>query len=78
MLAAANSRCLTSIERISMGVGFSFLKQLQAQHGREGGFAAYNGSGPAAVAYGQRAMERAAIWHGRLVKAAPQLKGTTS
>jgi hypothetical protein len=53
----------------NMGVGFNFLKQLQAIHGREGGFAAYNGSGPAAVAYGQRAMERAAIWHDRFVKA---------
>lgn len=53
----------------NMGVGFTFLKQLQAEHGREGGFAAYNGSGPAAVAYGQRAMERAAIWHDRFLKA---------
>jgi len=40
----------------NMQVGFHFLHGLQQEHGLEGGFAAYNGSGPAAVAYGQRAM----------------------
>jgi hypothetical protein len=55
--------------RYNMEVGFEFLKQLQAEHGQQGGFAAYNGSGPAAEAYGERAMERAATWHSRFVKA---------
>jgi hypothetical protein len=41
----------------NMTVGFHFLHGLQTEHGIEGGFVAYNGSGPAAVAYGARAME---------------------
>lgn len=52
----------------NMIVGFKFLHELQTEHGREGGFQAYNGSGPAAVAYGARAIERASIWHQRFVR----------
>ena len=39
-----------------MHVGFLFLYQLQREYGAEGGFVHYNGSGPAADAYGARAM----------------------
>jgi hypothetical protein len=53
----------------NMVVGFVFLKQLQAERGREGGFISYNGSGPAAIAYGSRAMERSDIWHDRFMRA---------
>lgn len=52
----------------NMIVGFHLLRELQQQHGREEGFRAYNGSGPAAVAYGARAIERAQIWHDRFVR----------
>ena len=36
----------------NLAVGFHFLKALIAEHGEQAGFAAYNGSGPAADAYG--------------------------
>lgn len=39
----------------NMHVGFGFLKNLIDQHGHEGGFTAYNGSGSMAEAYGRRA-----------------------
>lgn len=52
--------------RHNCGVGFNFLHQLMLQHGTEGGFAAYNGSGEAAEEYGRSAMEWARIWHDRL------------
>jgi hypothetical protein len=55
--------------RHNMGVGFTFLRQLQDAHGSQGGFRAFNGSGPAAVAYGERAIRRAAEWHQRFVRA---------
>lgn len=53
--------------KLNMDVGFGFLHQLMVEHGSQDGFAAYNGSGPAAVAYGERAMRWAEIWHDRLV-----------
>jgi hypothetical protein len=40
----------------NMHVGFLFLYQLQREFGAEGGFVHYNGSGPAAEAYGARAI----------------------
>lgn len=46
----------------NMTEGFSFLGSLIREHGEQGGFAAYNGSGPAADAYGARAVERARAW----------------
>lgn len=42
----------------NMTVGFRYLHELQNEHGVQAGFSAYNGSGPAAVAYG----ERAVVW----------------
>ncbi len=53
----------------NMLVGFAYLAQLQERYGGYAGFAAYNGSGPAAIAYADRATERAATWHERFVKA---------
>lgn len=48
-------------------VGFGFLKALFREHaGAAGGFAAYNGSGPAAAAYGQRAVGLQAAWQARV------------
>lgn len=41
----------------NLEVGAHFIHQLQEEHGVLGGFIAYNGSGPAAEAYGNRAME---------------------
>lgn len=41
---------------VNMEVGFHYLHGLQVEHGLQDGFAAYNGSGPAAIEYGQRAM----------------------
>jgi hypothetical protein len=55
------------IPRNNMDVGFAFLHQLIEAHGPEEGFRSYNGSGPAAVAYGERAMRWAEIWHARFV-----------
>jgi hypothetical protein len=50
----------------NMQVGQAFLHQLILEHGVRGGFTAYNGSGPAAENYANRALERAAIWEARL------------
>lgn len=41
----------------NLHIDFLFLRQLQDEFGIEGGFQHYNGSGPAAVTYGQRAVE---------------------
>jgi hypothetical protein len=47
----------------SMTVGFRFLQQLFVEHGSAyAGFEAYNGSGPAAEAYAQRACGQQAEW----------------
>lgn len=46
----------------NMEVGFAFLHTLILQHGVWGGFKAYNGSGPAAVSYANRAVARADMW----------------
>lgn len=44
-------------------VGFGYLRRLfMAYQGAAGGFAAYNGSGPAAVAYAARAVQWTARW----------------
>lgn len=43
-------------------IGFSILHRLQHQHGREKGFAAYNGTGRAADQYGRNMMLRSAKW----------------
>ena len=51
----------------NMAVGFTFLHELIKINGSPwAGFRSYNGSGPAAEAYANRAMERAAIWQARL------------
>jgi hypothetical protein len=48
-------------------IGFRFLKGLFVAHGSAlAGFTAYNGSGPAAQAYGERAVELQAGWQQRL------------
>jgi len=47
-------------------IGFRFLRDLFVHHGSPAaGFTAYNGSGPAAVAYGQRAAALQADWQSR-------------
>jgi hypothetical protein len=52
----------------NMNVGFGFLHQLMVEHGSSAeGFRAYNGSGPAAVDYRERAVRWATIWHDRFV-----------
>lgn len=43
----------------NMAVGFHYLHDLILEHGVLGGCIAYNGSGPAAVAYGHRLVETA-------------------
>jgi hypothetical protein len=54
----------------NMQVGFRLLKGLIDAHGGvQGGFAAYNGSGPAAAAYGLAAVAEAAAWHRRFADA---------
>jgi hypothetical protein len=40
----------------NMRVGFNFLKDLINEYGLQGGFSHYNGTGPAAEEYGQRAI----------------------
>lgn len=51
-------------------IGFRFLLSLFNQHGSAfTGFAAYNGSGPAAEAYGRRAVALQADWQARLDRA---------
>lgn len=55
------------IPRCTCDVGFNLLHELMVEHGTEEGFRAYNGSGPDAVAYAERAMRWATIWHDRFV-----------
>jgi hypothetical protein len=51
-------------------VGFHFLKGLFQTHGSAlAGFTAYNGSGPAAQAYGERSVAVAAEWQQRFNRA---------
>lgn len=52
--------------RFQMRVGFKVLAGLQDQFGPQQGFARYNGSGPAAQAYGREAMQFANTWGKRL------------
>ena len=44
-------------------VGFRHLKTLINQMGKERGAAAYNGTGPAADAYGKDFVKRQEAWH---------------
>lgn len=47
----------------NMTVGFRYLSALQKEHGSaQLGFQHFNGSGPAAVSYGERAMSQAAMF----------------
>lgn len=48
--------------RFQMRVGFGVLGGLIRQKGQAAGFAAYNGSGPAAEAYGRDAVAKAERW----------------
>jgi hypothetical protein len=67
LISAANARGGTWIPLHNMTEGFAFLKSLFEQHdGPLGGFTAYNGSGPAAEAYGQRAVALAEQWQARI------------
>lgn len=50
----------------NMVVGFSNLKRLVNLHGKEHGAAAYNGTGPAAAAYGRDFVHKQEAWHRRL------------
>jgi hypothetical protein len=52
--------------RNQMRVGFNVLADLIRANGPERGFARYNGSGPAADAYGREAVRIAKKWHDRL------------
>lgn len=47
-------------------VGFSNLKRLVNLHGKELGAAAYNGTGPAAEAYGRDFVRKQHVWHKRV------------
>jgi hypothetical protein len=53
----------------NMKVGFRFLFQLRHEFGDQGGFQHYNGSGPAAVSYGLRAVTLEARWEKLIGKA---------
>jgi hypothetical protein len=50
----------------NMVVGFSNLKRLTAAMGKERGAAAYNGTGPAADAYGKDFVRKQEAWHRRI------------
>lgn len=50
----------------NMKVGFRLLESLIARLGEQDGAAAYNGTGPAAHAYGLDFVKRAAVWRERL------------
>lgn len=50
----------------NMEVGFALLQSHIARYGEQAGAAAYNGSGPAADAYGRDFVQRAAAWKARL------------
>lgn len=56
------------IPRYSADIGFSTLHQLITELGLREGFRAYNGSGPDAEDYADRAVERTVIWEGRLAR----------
>lgn len=49
--------------------GFRGLQALIRQYGTSGGFQHYNGSGPAAIAYANRAMSKYLVWKTRLAGA---------
>jgi hypothetical protein len=53
----------------NMTEGFTYLKGLITAHGLQAAFAAYNGAGPAAELYGQRALARAQAWHQAFINA---------
>lgn len=63
---AADKRGGCWVPKHNMEVGFAFLHGLILRRGVFGGFESYNGSGPAAVAYANRAMARAEAWETRL------------
>ena len=50
----------------NMVVGFSNLKRLCNLHGKQGGAAAYNGTGEAAAAYGRDFVRKQEAWHRRV------------
>jgi hypothetical protein len=50
----------------NMVVGFRHLKTLVNAHGKEHGAAAYNGTGPAADAYGKDFVKKQEAWHRRI------------
>ena len=50
----------------NMVVGFRHLKTLINQMGKEHGAAAYNGTGPAADAYGKDFVKKQEAWHRRI------------
>lgn len=54
------------VPKHNMQVGFSILHQLILRRGVWGGFESYNGSGPPAEAYANRAVGRAEAWEQRL------------
>lgn len=51
---------------VNCRVGFEILAELIGRYGIQTGFQRYNGSGPAAVAYGQRAVRLYDGWRARL------------
>lgn len=62
--------------KYQMRVGFQVLSDLITQHGVETGFARYNGSGPAAEAYGADALWKTHRWRRRIRRARAQNKET--
>jgi len=52
--------------QFSCDVGFHFLHALMVEYGTSDGYMHYNGSGPAAEAYRERAVRWEAIWESRL------------
>lgn len=50
----------------NMVVGFRLLRNLTAAHGKQRGAAAYNGTGPAADAYGRDFVIKQEAWHRRV------------
>lgn len=55
----------------NMTVGFRLLEANIARDGEQAGAAAYNGSGPAAEAYGDDFVAKAAVWKARLAVTPP-------
>jgi len=53
----------------NMLIGFRFLKGLIDEFGVQLGFQHYNGSGPAAEAYGRESLQQVNEWHTRLEEA---------